>query len=99
MFAKLKDEIRLEDLIQGVIVQSANDGCIIIAEGMAGSEENFARLMTERARKIGLKKSVFKKVRPLARRQHSLTKFSTFLESWELPINASVEYGAQSDNL
>ena len=42
MFAKLKSTIRLEDLIQGVIVQSANDGCIIIAEGMAGSEENFA---------------------------------------------------------
>ena len=60
MFAELKSSIRLEDLIQGVIVQSANDACIIIAEGMAGSEENFARLMTERARKIGLEKSVFK---------------------------------------
>ena len=59
MFAELKSSIRLEDLIQGVIVQSANDGCIIIAEGMAGSEENFARLMTERAREIGLTKSVF----------------------------------------
>lgn len=60
MFAALKSSIRLEDLIQGVIVQSANDGCIIIAEGMAGSEENFAQLMTERARQIGLEKSVFK---------------------------------------
>lgn len=60
MFAALKSTIRLEDLIQGVIVQSANDGCIIIAEGMAGSEENFAQLMTERARQIGLPKSVFK---------------------------------------
>ena len=60
MFAEVKSEIRLEDLIQAVIVQSANDGCIIIAEGMAGSEENFARLMTERARKIGLEKSVFR---------------------------------------
>jgi len=59
MFAELKSSIRLEDLIQGVIVQSANDGCIIIAEGMAGSEENFARLMTERAREIGLTQSVF----------------------------------------
>ncbi|WP_299863471.1 D-alanyl-D-alanine carboxypeptidase family protein [uncultured Hoeflea sp.] len=59
MFAELNSSIRLEDLIQGVIVQSANDGCIIIAEGMAGSEENFARLMTERARQIGLKQSVF----------------------------------------
>ncbi|MFN3548668.1 MAG: D-alanyl-D-alanine carboxypeptidase family protein [Mesorhizobium sp.] len=60
MFAALKSSIRLEDLIQGVVVQSANDGCIIIAEGMAGSEENFAQLMTERARRIGLTKSVFK---------------------------------------
>lgn len=59
MFAELKSSIRLEDLILGVIVQSANDGCIIIAEGMAGSEENFARLMTERAREIGLTQSVF----------------------------------------
>lgn len=60
MFAELKSEIRLEDLIKGVIIQSANDGCIIIAEGMAGSEENFARLMTERARTLGLERSVFK---------------------------------------
>ncbi len=59
MFAELNSSIRLEDLIQGVIVQSANDGCIIIAEGMAGSEENFARLVTERARDIGLTQSVF----------------------------------------
>jgi serine-type D-Ala-D-Ala carboxypeptidase (penicillin-binding protein 5/6) len=60
MFAELKSVIRLDDLIKGVVVQSANDGCIIIAEGMAGSEENFAALMTERARAIGLTRSVFK---------------------------------------
>ncbi|TWG59418.1 MULTISPECIES: D-alanyl-D-alanine carboxypeptidase family protein [unclassified Aminobacter] len=60
MFAALGSSIRLEDLIQGVIVQSANDGCIIIAEGMAGSEENFAQLMNDRAKEIGLTKSVFK---------------------------------------
>lgn len=60
MFAALKSSIRLEDLIQGVIVQSANDGCIIIAEGMAGSEANFAEMMNERAREIGLKKSTFR---------------------------------------
>lgn len=60
MFAALKSTIRLEDLIQGIAVQSANDGCIIVAEGMAGTEENFAQLMTERARELGLAKSVFK---------------------------------------
>src|SRR5690606_26080585 len=60
MFAELGSSISLENLIKGVIVQSANDGCIVIAEGMAGSEANFAELMTERARQIGLTTSVFK---------------------------------------
>lgn len=59
MFAELKSSIALRDLIQGVIVQSANDGCIIIAEGMAGSEDNFAKLMTERATALGLQNTKF----------------------------------------
>lgn len=59
MFAELKSSIPLEDLIRGVIVQSANDGCIIIAEGMAGSEATFAGLMNDRARQIGLQDSIF----------------------------------------
>ena len=59
MFAKLKSTIRIEDLIRGVTVQAANDACIVIAEGMAGTENNFARQMTERARRIGLEKSAF----------------------------------------
>jgi D-alanyl-D-alanine carboxypeptidase (penicillin-binding protein 5/6) len=59
MFAKLKSAVRVEDLIQGVTIQAANDGCMVLAEGMAGSEENFAAQMTERARQIGLAKSTF----------------------------------------
>lgn len=60
MFAALKSEVRLEDLLKGVVVQAANDGAIAIAEGMAGSEEKFTQLMNERAQAIGLKDSVFK---------------------------------------
>ncbi|WP_265518877.1 D-alanyl-D-alanine carboxypeptidase family protein [Nitratireductor luteus] len=59
MFAEVKSSVPLEALVQGVIVHSANDGCIVIAEGMAGSEENFARMMTERARTLGLDTSTF----------------------------------------
>ncbi|MEM7069663.1 MAG: D-alanyl-D-alanine carboxypeptidase family protein [Pseudomonadota bacterium] len=59
MFAKLNSEIALEDLIKGVIIQSANDGCIIIAEGLAGSEQAFAGLMNERAHTLGLSGSYF----------------------------------------
>jgi D-alanyl-D-alanine carboxypeptidase (penicillin-binding protein 5/6) len=60
MFAAVKSSVPLEDLIKGMAVVSANDACIAVAEGMAGTEENFARLMTERARKLGLEKSVFR---------------------------------------
>lgn len=59
MFAKLNSEIALEDLIRGVIIQSANDGAIIISEGLAGSEADFARLMNKRADEIGLNSSNF----------------------------------------
>lgn len=59
MFAEINSSIPLSDLMQGVIVQSGNDACIIIAEGMAGSEETFSQMMTERARELGLEKSVF----------------------------------------
>jgi D-alanyl-D-alanine carboxypeptidase (penicillin-binding protein 5/6) len=59
MFAKLKSSISVGDLIQGVIVQSANDGCIILAEGIAGSEEKFAEMMNARAKELGLNNSNF----------------------------------------
>lgn len=60
MFAELGSSIRLEDLMRGIIIQSANDGCIIVAEGMAGSEAAFADLMNQEARRIGLTGSHFR---------------------------------------
>ncbi|MEN0041310.1 MAG: D-alanyl-D-alanine carboxypeptidase family protein [Pseudomonadota bacterium] len=59
MFADLNDDIALENLIRGVIVQSGNDAAMAIAEGMAGSETGFAGLMNQRARRIGLENSNF----------------------------------------
>ncbi|MFC5386768.1 D-alanyl-D-alanine carboxypeptidase family protein [Aquamicrobium segne] len=59
MFAAVRSSIPLEDILRGIAVQAANDGCIIIAEGLAGSEDSFAFQMTERARKLGLQKSTF----------------------------------------
>ncbi|MFL5135140.1 MAG: D-alanyl-D-alanine carboxypeptidase family protein [Microvirga sp.] len=60
MFAKLNDRIKLSDLLRGIIVQSGNDASIAVAEGIAGSEDNFATMMTRRAREIGLPKSTFR---------------------------------------
>ena len=59
MFAALKSNVRVEDLVRGVIVQFANDACIILGEGIAGSEPAFAERMTEEARALGLQKSAF----------------------------------------
>ena len=60
MFVKVNSQVRVEDLLRGIIVQSGNDACIVFAEGLAGSEEAFADQMTERARELGLKESTFK---------------------------------------
>ena len=60
MFAQLGSRIKLADLLRGIIVQSGNDASIAAAEGIAGSEENFARMMNARARELGLTKSTFR---------------------------------------
>ena len=59
MFAKLNSSISVDDLMHGVIIQSGNDACITVAEGMAGTEASFAGLMNEEARHIGLTGSHF----------------------------------------
>lgn len=55
MFAALNSSVRVEDLLKGVMVLSANDACIILGEGLSGTEEKFAERMTSRARDLGLK--------------------------------------------
>ena len=59
MFAAIYSKVPVDDLIHGMIIQSANDACIVLAEGIAGNEAAFAEKLTERARAIGLAKSVF----------------------------------------
>jgi serine-type D-Ala-D-Ala carboxypeptidase (penicillin-binding protein 5/6) len=59
MFIPIHSKVSVDDLLHGVIIQSANDACIVLAEGIAGSESSFAELMTKRARELGLTKSTF----------------------------------------
>ena len=59
MFAKLHSQISVDDLLHGVIIQSANDACIVLAEAIAGNELEFGDRLTKRAREIGLAKSTF----------------------------------------
>lgn len=59
MFAKLGSVIKVNDLIRGIVIQSGNDACIVVAEGLAGTEKTFSDLMNQEARKIGLTDSHF----------------------------------------
>src|SRR5271167_2453811 len=60
MFAALNSKVSVDDLLHGAIIQSGNDACIALAEGMDGNEQSFAAdMMTKRARELGLKQSTF----------------------------------------
>ncbi|HTZ77551.1 MAG TPA: D-alanyl-D-alanine carboxypeptidase family protein [Stellaceae bacterium] len=62
MFVPLGGRVKVEDLIRGMIVQSGNDACIVLAEGIAGSEAAFVDMMNEKAKELGLKNSHFANV-------------------------------------
>ena len=59
MFIMVNDQVSVEDLLRGIIVASGNDACVALAEGIAGSEENFATMMNEKAGEIGMTSTNF----------------------------------------
>ncbi len=73
MMVPLNQKARLDELLQGAIVQSGNDAAIAIAEGIAGSEAKFAQLMEAEGRRIGLKKSTFRNATGLHHPEHLMT--------------------------
>ena len=88
MFVPLKGSATLDQLLQGIIVQSGNDASIIVAEGMSGSESAFADVMTDYARKIGLTESNFRNSTGLPDPNH----YMTALELGKLAIHVITEY-------
>ena len=59
MFIMVNDEVSVEDLLRGIIVASGNDACVTLAEGIAGTEEEFAILMTSKAKELGMENTNF----------------------------------------
>lgn len=60
MFVEVGSRVKVEDLLQGIIVQSGNDATIVVAEGIAGTEEAFAKEMTAKAKELGMTHTTFK---------------------------------------
>ena len=67
MFVPLGESVKVEDLIRGMIVQSGNDACIVLAEGIAGSEDAFVELMNQKAKEMGLTRHAFRQLHGMAR--------------------------------
>ena len=59
MFIMINDQVSVENLLKGIIIASGNDACVALAEGIAGSEENFADMMNEKAGEIGMTSTNF----------------------------------------
>ena len=59
MFIMVNDEVTVEDLLKGIVIASGNDACVALAEGIAGSEENFTDMMNEKAEEIGMTSTNF----------------------------------------
>ena len=59
MFIMINDQVSVENLLKGIIIASGNDACVALAEGIAGSEENFAQMMNEKASEIGMSSTNF----------------------------------------
>ena len=73
MFIQVNTQVKVEDLIKGMIVQSGNDACVALAEAIAGGEENFAQMMNREAQRLGMKASSFRNASGLPDPQHYTT--------------------------
>lgn len=73
MFLNEQDRPTVEELIKGIIVLSGNDACVVVAEGLAGTEEAFARQMTEQGKELGLTNSVFTNASGWPQPRHRMT--------------------------
>ena len=59
MFIMVGDEVSVDDLLKGIIIASGNDACIALAEGIAGTEEEFSIIMTAKAKELGMENTNF----------------------------------------
>ena len=75
MYLDVKSSARVEDLIRGIIIQSGNDACIVMAEGLAGSETAFADKMTARAHELGLKSATFRNATGWPHPEHNISAY------------------------
>ena len=73
MFLAIGDEVKVEELLKGIIIQSGNDACIVAAENIAGDEDSFVKMMNAKAKELGLKNSTFANATGLPHPDHKMS--------------------------
>lgn len=96
MFIEVGDQVSVEDLLKGLIIQSGNDASIALAEGLSGSEDIFAKTMTAKAHEIGMKSSNFKNASGWPDPEHYSTARDLALLGQRLIVDFPHEYALYS---
>ena len=92
MFIMVGDEVSVENLLKGIIIASGNDACVALAEGVAGTEEEFALLMTAKAIEIGMKNTNFANSSGINNTENNSTVRDIMIMSKYLIKNYPAEY-------
>lgn len=91
MFVHIDDHVSVHDLIRGIVIQSGNDACLVMAEGLAGSEAHFADLMNDAAKQIGMAQTHYKNSTGWPDPEHVTSPYDLFLLAKDT-INKYPEY-------
>lgn len=97
MFIEVNKKVSIQDLIKGMIIQSGNDACVALAEHIAGSEDTFADLMNQYAKKIGMKNSHFVNATGLPAEDHYITAYDAAILAKAIIVKFPEEFATFSE--
>jgi len=88
MFLDVNSDVSVQDLLRGVIIQSGNDACIVLAQGIAGTETAFARMMTRRAKALGLDSANFENATGWPHPDHKISTYDWRV--WRVTLSKAI---------
>lgn len=87
MFVQVGDRVDIDNLLKGIVIQSGNDACIVVAEGISASEEQFAELMNRYAEELGMKQTHFKNSTGWPDDEHVTSPYDLYLLARDSVVN------------
>lgn len=92
MFVHVNDRVSIDDLLKGIVIQSGNDACLVVAEGISGSEEAFAALMNHYAKELGMEQTHFKNSTGWPDDEHVTSPYDLYLLARDTIVNFAEFY-------